>query len=143
MVGVRDRSQRLPLLGPAPFWLVNGDVYCEFAFPPRELSPNILAHLVLVPNPPQHAAGDFNLDGSRVLLAGGERLTYSGLGLISPRLFDNLEPGRFPLAPLLTEAIERGQVSGEKFTGTWTDVGTPERLASLDHELRARGQTSR
>lgn len=135
--------QALPLLGEAPFWLVNGDVYCEFAFPVRELPSHSLAHLVLVPNPAQHPAGDFGLDGGRVLLAGGERLTYSGLALISPRLFDNCVPGRFPLAPLLTSAIERGRVSGEKFTDTWSDVGTPERLESLDRVLGAKAQTSR
>ncbi len=136
-------QQALPLLGEAPFWLVNGDVYCEFEFPERELAPGVLAHLLLVRNPSHHRDGDFDLDRGHVLLDGGERLTYAGVALISPRLFDNLEAGRFPLAPLLTRAIEHGRVTGEKFAGTWTDVGTPERLELLDRMLRAKGQTSR
>lgn len=121
----------LPLLGPSPFWVVNGDVYCAFAFDQRRLPAGVLAHLVLVPNPPQHPAGDFVLRGGLVGGGGGERLTYSGIAILHPDLFTGCQPGRFPLAPLLRAAMARGAVTGELFTGLWSDVGTPERLAAL------------
>lgn len=122
----------LALLGPKPFWAVNADVFCDFRFSRRELPAGILAHLVLVPNPPQHPRGDFVLREGMVHDGAGERLTYSGLSILHPKLFDGCIPGRFPLAPLLSRAMRHGAVSGERHDGLWSDVGTPERLAALD-----------
>ncbi len=124
-------ERALPLLGAEPFWLVNGDVFCEYPFAPRPLAGGALAHLVLVPNPPQHAGGDFALVAGRVTNATVGRLTYSGLAIIDPRLLAGCKPGRFPLAPLLRVAADRGEVTGELFAGLWSDVGTPGRLAQL------------
>jgi MurNAc alpha-1-phosphate uridylyltransferase len=121
----------LPLLGAEPFWLANADVFCEYRYAIRPLAEGVLAHLVLVPNPPHHPAGDFGLVAGRVTNLSADRHTYSGLAIIHPRLFAGCEPGRFPLAPLLRAAAERRAVTGELFTGTWNDVGTPERLAAL------------
>lgn len=124
-------GRALPLLGAEPFWLVNGDVYCEYAFAVRPLAPGALAHLVLVPNPPQHPAGDFTLADGLVGNGATDRLTYAGLAIVDPRLLAGVPPGRFPLAPLLREAAARGAVTGERYDGPWSDVGTPERLAAL------------
>lgn len=121
----------LPLLGPEPFWLVNGDVFCDYAFTPRGLAAGALAHLVLVANPAHHPAGDFALIDGQVATAVTPRLTYAGIAVLDPRLFEGCSPGRFPLAPLLRSAADRGAVTGECFTGCWSDVGTPERLAAL------------
>lgn len=128
----------LRLLGPEPFWVVNGDISCDFAFAPRELPGDTLAHLVLVPNPEHHPGGDFVLRDGRI--AGADtpesaRLTFAGISILRPALFRAARPGRFPLAPLLRAAAEHEQVSGEIHGGRWTDVGTPERLRQLDTEL--------
>jgi MurNAc alpha-1-phosphate uridylyltransferase len=127
----------LPLIESDPFLVVNGDVWTDFPFErlPRTLAG--LAHLVLVNNPTHHPAGDFVLAGERVAMEGGPRLTFSGIGLYARALFADCRPGRFPLAPILRAAMARGLVSGEHYRGRWLDVGTPERLASLDRELRA------
>jgi MurNAc alpha-1-phosphate uridylyltransferase len=131
------------LLGQSPFLVVNGDIWCDFDYAPlarRTLGPSILAHLVLVPNPPQHPGGDFALAGERVVEADGARLTFSGIGVYRPQLFSGVSPGaKAKLAPLLRAAIGGGAVTGERFAGEWHDVGTPERLAALDRELAARG----
>ena len=121
----------LPLLGDGPFWVINGDVFCEYSFAPRALPAGLLAHLILVPNPAHHPDGDFGFRDGLVTDGGAARLTYSGLSILHPALFSGCTPGRFPLAPLLRQAIARGAVTGERFTGTWSDVGTPERLAEL------------
>jgi MurNAc alpha-1-phosphate uridylyltransferase len=124
-------ERALPLLGTEPFWLVNGDVFCDYPFRALALPPGTLAHLVLVPNPPQHPGGDFALLAGRVSNAAAGRLTYSGLAVVDPRLLAGSRPGRFPLAPLLRAAADRGEITGECFAGPWSDVGTPERLAQL------------
>lgn len=126
----------LPLLGPAPFLVVNGDIWTDFSYAGLPAVPAGLAHLVLVDNPPQHPDGDFVLAGDgRVSAAGAPRLTFSGIGVYRPELFAGCRPGRFPLAPLLRTAMAAGQVSGEHYDGAWVDVGTPERLAALERRL--------
>jgi len=126
----------LPLLGTSPFLLVNGDVHADIDFASLRLRPGDLAQLVLVPNPPQHPDGDFRLDPQGRIQAGtGEQLTYSGVGVFDPALFDGCEPGRFPLLPLLLKARAAGRLGGQKHTGHWLDIGTPDRLARLDAEL--------
>lgn len=132
----------LSLLGPEPFWVVNGDISCDFQFAARALPAGILAHLALVPNPQHHPGGDFVLRGERIVNPGPAdtaKLTFAGISILAPALFSPGQSGRFPLAPLLRVAAERGQVSGEFYSGRWTDVGTPERLRQLDIELRQSG----
>ena len=132
-------AHALPLLGDAPFLVVNADVYSDFDFAPLarlELGGR-LAHLVLVDNPAQHPRGDFALEAGRVRVRGAALLTYSGVGVYAPRLFSGLAPGaKQPLAPLLRAAMAAQRVSGEHYRGRWHDIGTVERLRALDAELR-------
>ena len=135
----------LPLLGDAPFAVVNGDVYCEYDFArlaaaARRLSadPAVDAHLVLVDNPTHNPGGDFALRDGRLVEASA-RLTFSGLGVYRPALFQGITAGsRAALAPLLRAALARGRVSAEHFAGYWLNVGTPQRLAELGARLRER-----
>ncbi|MBI1423387.1 MAG: NTP transferase domain-containing protein [Gammaproteobacteria bacterium] len=129
--------QALPVLGDAPFVLVNGDIWTDYDFAqlPRALTGK--AHLVLVDNPTHHPAGDFALQ-SHILKNNGDRLTYSGIGVYSPSLFAGLAPGVRPLAPLLRAAIDEGAVHGEWYRGQWWDIGTPDRLRQLDQFLQQR-----
>ena len=129
--------QALPLLGEAPFLLVNGDVWCEIE--PAWLAPldGDLARLVLVNNPAHHSNGDFHLDQAGRVQAGGQpMLTFAGVSLLDPALVADQPPGAFKLAPLLFEAINAGRVAGHHHQGHWVDVGTPARLRELDAWLR-------
>ncbi|MEN8405975.1 N-acetylmuramate alpha-1-phosphate uridylyltransferase MurU [Acinetobacter seifertii] len=132
----------LPLLGTDPFILVNGDVWTTLDFEAlRDIKLNDdLAHLVLVDNPKQHPEGDFTLLDGRAFAfdqdVKGENLTFSGVSVIHPKLFDGLEPGKRPLAPLLKQSMQNQKVSAEKLKGAWVDVGTPERLMELDLQIR-------
>ncbi len=120
----------LALLGDAPFIATNADIYTDFDYA-RLAPPQGLAHLVLIDNPPHHPRGDFAFDGKRVHVCGSPRLTFAGIGVYRPELTEHLPDGRYPLAPILKEAMDFGIVTGEHFRGAWTDVGTPERLAHL------------
>ncbi len=129
--------QALPWLGTEPFLLVNGDVFADVDFTALLLSPGDLGQLVLVPNPPHHVKGDFGLKDDRIVADGGEMLTFSGISILHPALFEGCQPGRFPLAPLLFAARDAGRLGGQRHVGQWIDVGTPERLADLDAFLTA------
>jgi MurNAc alpha-1-phosphate uridylyltransferase len=117
--------------------VVNGDVWTDLDFGQLALERDAQAHLVLVPNPPQHPRGDFALQAERVTQQEAGRFTYSGIGLYRPEFFSGCTAGKFPLLPLLTRAIAAGQVRGHLYPGQWWDVGTPQRLAQLDQRLRA------
>lgn len=127
----------LEWLGPGPFLVVNGDVWTDFDFSQLSFDAGALARIVLVANPPQHPRGDFGFDGRDVEESERNRHTYSGIGLYRPELFEGCTAGRFPLLPLLRRAIAGRRLRGLIHTGRWHDVGTPERLAALDAELRA------
>ena len=137
----------LPLLGSEPFIAVNGDIWTDTDFAALPAEPAGLAHLLLVDNPPQHPAGDFALDARGIVHSdGADRLTFSGIGVYRHTLLQNwraaigdapgaeMKPPRFKLAPLLRAAMAKGQISGSHYRGTWTDVGTPQRLAQLAPE---------
>ena len=136
-------AQARALLGAAPFLLLNADIWCDYDFSRLhdfELGER-LAHLVLVPNPPQHPAGDFTLDGGVIGNAPAPRYTYAGIAVLAPRLVAGIAAGqKAPLAPLWRAAAERGAVSGELYRGCWSDVGAPERLARLEAELQVRAE---
>ena len=129
-------ANALPLLGEAPFLVINGDVFCDWDVARARDFGATLAHLVLVPNPPQHSAGDFALVDEQVCSEGAMRHTFSGIGIYQPAFFAGVRRGeQAKLAPLLRSAMRGGQVSGEFFAGRWEDVGTPARLHALDAEL--------
>lgn len=133
----------LPLLGQAPFVVVNGDVWIDYPFEQLAaytLQPDEVAHLVMVSNPPQHPRGDFQLDDAGWLgfLPEGEiGWTYTGVGIYAPAFFAGTQEGKVPLRPLLDAAIGQGRLGGEIYAGQWQDVGTPERLRDLDVSIRA------
>jgi MurNAc alpha-1-phosphate uridylyltransferase len=126
-----------------PFLVLNADVWTTAALP-RAPQDGRLAHLLLVPNPPQHPRGDFGLECGELRLTGPSRLTFSGIASYHPRLFEGLVPGQRSLRPVLDAAAMAGLVSAELATGEWVDVGTPERLAALDAALGVdcRGQAT-
>jgi len=117
----------LPLLGRNPFLVVNSDIWTDYPFEPKELSTTQDAHLVLVTNPPHNKNGDFYLNAKKLTPAGEQKLTFSGISYLHPRLFEAISETSFPLAPLLRKKIEQGRVSGEHYLGPWFDIGTVER----------------
>lgn len=131
----------LPLLGEQPFVVLNGDIWTDYDFSTLRRPLAGLAHLVMVDNPPHHpAGGDFVLSGGQVRddESGAAKLTYSGISVLDPRLFVGCVAGAFKLAPLLRQAMAKGQVSGEHLRGRWVDVGTLERLAQVEQWLEER-----
>lgn len=125
----------LPMLGSAPFLVINGDVWTNYSFSRLRAVKCDWAHLVMVPNPVHNPGGDFALDCGRIRETGDARLTFSGIGVYNPRLFGSCKPGKFSVVPLLKTAMTDHLVTGELFAGAWDDIGTPERLDTLNQAL--------
>jgi len=152
--GVR---QALPLLEtcgePAVFLAVSGDVYSDFDYARLDTRAEVLAaqaepgmHLVMVPNPPFHPAGDFALtaDGMLSLDDRSERLTFGNIGLYDTRMFRELPRGaKRALTPYYRDTIATRHASGELYEGKWENIGTPAQLAALDRELGGSGDGGR
>jgi MurNAc alpha-1-phosphate uridylyltransferase len=131
----------LPLLGDSPFLVVNGDIYTDFKFSDIKASVpehgEVMAHLVLIDNPPHHPSGDFSLEGARITYGDTPQYTFSGIGVYKPELFTGIAPGvKRQLSVVLRPQIDAGRVTGRHHTGRWYDIGTPERLSALDRALR-------
>lgn len=124
----------LPHLAPGPFAVVNGDVYTNFPFETLAIASGRDAHLVLVPNPPQHPQGDFGLERGLAVAAAESRYTFSGIAVYRPEFFAGCTDGEFPLKPLLLRCMAAGRCTAEVYSGRWEDVGTPQRLAALNAE---------
>jgi MurNAc alpha-1-phosphate uridylyltransferase len=122
----------LPHLGPAPFAVVNGDIYTDFPFETLRVAADRDAHLVLVPNRPQHPRGDFGLEQGLALGAAPSQYTFSGIAVYRSAFFAGCTDGVFPLKPLLLRSMAAERCSAELYTGVWEDVGTPERLQALN-----------
>jgi len=125
-------QRALPMLGTAPFLVVNADIYTDMPMPGADLDAATMAHLVLVPTPEHKARGDFDLVAGLVRNSEQPELTFSGVAIYRPEFFADCEAGRFPLAPLLREAADAGVLSGSLYAGLWKDVGTPARLDALN-----------
>ncbi|MBH3446297.1 MULTISPECIES: N-acetylmuramate alpha-1-phosphate uridylyltransferase MurU [Pseudomonas] len=129
----------LSLLGDDAFLVVNGDIWTDYDFSVLHQPINGLAHLVLADNPPHHPKGDFTLIDGKVRDGepDAQTLTYSGIAVLHPQLFDGCSDGAFKLAPLLRNAMAKGEVTGERLKGHWVDVGTYERLAEAEALIEA------
>ena len=133
-------AKALPLLGDA-FWVVAGDIYTpEFRFDggiaARFAAGDAWAHLWMKPNPPHHPAGDFAIESDgHAALAGTPRYTWASIGLYRAAMFRDIAVGtKAALRPHLDAAIGEHRITAELYTGPWTDVGTPQRLAELNDD---------
>lgn len=129
----------LPLLGDAPFWVVNADVLCDYPFERAVLGANDLAHLVLVDNPAYRTGGDFSLAAGRLRPIDGKGYTFAGIGLYHPEFFEGEKPQRQPLLPLLQRWVAVDHISAEHYRGYWHDVGTLKRLAAAQQQVGVMG----
>ena len=132
-------KKALPLIGDQPFLVVNADIYTDFNFATiknRNLN-DCIGHLVMVKNPKQHPDGDFFLQNNQIELEGKERLTFSGIAIYQPKIFEDIkiEPVA-KLAPILKKLIGAKCISGEAHQGLWFDIGTPERLNEVNLFLK-------
>lgn len=122
--------QALPLLGDAPFLLTNADVFCDYPYHTLRNKVPDSVHLVLVDNPDFKESGDFSLKNG--YLQRGSSLTFAGISVVNPCIFQACQPGFFPIAPLFHQSIDNQTATAEYYRGKWSDIGTPQRLAQAE-----------
>ncbi|HEX8009484.1 MAG TPA: nucleotidyltransferase family protein [Casimicrobiaceae bacterium] len=134
----------LPLLGEGIALIVSGDLYTEYDYARLRARAAAMAadaapphlHMVMVPNPAYHPAGDFGLADGRIVLGGAPRWTYGNIALYRTALFAELPRGeKLQMLPLYRDWIGRGWASGELYTGVWANIGTAADLSRLDRAL--------
>ncbi len=143
--GIYRALQEGYLRGDAPFIVINGDIVTDYPFINlkkiiQHWHENILAHLVLIDNRPHHPNGDFYLIQNHIYsenIINNIKHTFSGMGVYAPALFAGTHPDKFPLAPLLKNAMANQAVTGEHYAGAWFDVGTLARLAEAEAWVHA------
>jgi len=122
----------LPNLGAGAFLVVNGDIFTDFPFRQAALARDRDAHLILVPNPPQHPGGDFGMAQGLALPSAAVQYTFAGIAVYRRQFFANCVDGVFPLKPLLLRSMAARRCSAQLYAGVWEDVGTAERLQALN-----------
>jgi len=129
----------LPMLGDAPFLLLNGDIFTDLPLTavPAEPAVDADAHLVLTRKPAHREQGDFHWAAGRVTGRGGDYV-YCGIAVLRPRLFAGRAAEPFSLRDLYFESLARGRLAAQVWDGFWTDVGTPEQLDDLNRRLSNR-----
>ena len=127
----------LTIIGNEPFILLSSDVWTDFNFSDLSLDSGILAHLVLVENPEDNPEGDMFLEGNKVNTEGrGKNLTFSGLALIDPKLFEEDKLENYELwKEVLLPASQKGLVTGELFCGDLININVQEDIGRLDAYL--------
>jgi len=125
-------TKALPLLGDEPFWVINGDIFTDFELPINNLRTGMLGHLMLVPKPVYKSNGDFSLNKGRVIVSHIPKFTFGGIALYDPQIFSDKTVSRFSIVPTINALSQNKKLSGFLYDGMWEDVGTPERLGSLN-----------
>jgi N-acetyl-alpha-D-muramate 1-phosphate uridylyltransferase len=141
----------LPLLGTAPFLVLNSDSIWT------ERSSSALGRLreawdggamdCLLLLCPIHAArgydgqGDFAVSerGQLKRERGPHTCVYIGAYLVSPELFKDAPGKSFSMNALWDKAIARGRLFGLVHDGIWLHVGTPEAIPMAEAELLRAG----
>jgi MurNAc alpha-1-phosphate uridylyltransferase len=122
----------LPMLGREPFLVVNADIFTDMPLPEADFDEQTLGKLILVPTPAHKAHGDFDVVAGRLRNSEEPQLTYSGVAIYRPEFFANCEAGRFSVVPMLRTAADANLLAASEYSGAWVDVGTIERLESLN-----------
>lgn len=122
--------QALPLLGDKPFLLTNADVFTDYPYA-KLMSQSINhVHLVLVDNPAFKTSGDFAIDDKQLIA--GDALTFAGVSVVNPEIFQDCESGFYSIVPLFKACMTHNTATAEHYQGAWHDVGTPERLEAVN-----------
>ena len=141
----------LSILGPDPFFVVNGDAFWLNGPIPaldrlaHAFTDDLDAVLLVQRTAHVHAEvgfGDFTLDKWGVPRRRRERevapYIYAGVQLIHPRLLADAPQGAFSMNPMWDKAIEAGRVRAVVHDGIWVHLSTPPDLEEAEQILAAR-----
>ena len=118
----------LSFLGSDPFLVINSDIYTDCKLSSIKINQNDRGVLVMVKNPIHNLNGDFSCSNGRIIIGGTKKLTYSGISILNPVIFENLKLKKYKLIDVLVKEINRNKISAFIHDGIWCDVGDIEKL---------------
>jgi len=118
----------LSFLGGDPFLVINSDIYTDCKLSGIKINQNDHGVLVMVKNPIHNLNGDFSCSNGRIIIGGTKKLTYSGISILNPVIFENLKLEKYKLIDVLVKEINRNKISAFIHDGIWCDVGDIEKL---------------
>ncbi|GGP23453.1 N-acetylmuramate alpha-1-phosphate uridylyltransferase MurU [Silvimonas iriomotensis] len=144
-------AHALPLLGNAPFLVVNGDIFTDYDFGRLQpvladmaRNPQRTGHLVLMPKADYPTGRDLAIDPAgfaKVSEAGDVPMTFAGVAAYAPAFFADVPRNApSPLLPHFLHAMSAQHMTAEVFSGQWLDVGTVERLTTANELVRVAGR---
>lgn len=140
-------KKALPLLGPDPFFVCNGDILWQenadilSALNARFDAARMDALLMLAPRAAcsgYDGTGDFDLHADATLTrphGGAADFVFGGVQVLSPAAFDATPEGAFSLNHIYDTATATGRLYGEVLDGQWMHVGTPEGVRAAENIL--------
>jgi MurNAc alpha-1-phosphate uridylyltransferase len=141
------------LLGPDPFYVVNGDslwfdgpgqalLRLVDAFDPAEVDGVLLVHRTFQVHA-EVGYGDFAVDKLGTLRRREERevvpYVYAGVQLIAPSLLDDMPDGPFSMNRAWDRALDSGRLRAVVHDGLWFHLSSPSDLADAEHDLHMHG----
>jgi N-acetyl-alpha-D-muramate 1-phosphate uridylyltransferase len=142
-------AKALPLLGPAPFLVLNSDslwiegpqsnlVRMIGSWTPPEMD-ILLLLAASATSFGYDGFGDFSMDANGRLRRRRERevtpFVYAGVAIMKPALFAGAPAGPFSLNRLFDRAIEAGRLFGLRLDGQWLHVGTPASIGAAEERI--------
>jgi len=142
-------AKALPLIGDAPFLLLNSDTLwiegvksnlarLAAAFDPARMD----ALLLLAPTAASvgySGRGDFRMAANGQLIRRAERdvvpFVYAGAAILTPALFSGTPAGEFSLNRLFDRAAETERLYGLRLEGLWLHVGTPDAVKAAEEAI--------
>ncbi|MGN1280949.1 MAG: N-acetylmuramate alpha-1-phosphate uridylyltransferase MurU [Succinivibrio sp.] len=127
----------LPFFKGEDFLVVNGDTFIDADYSKfiRPLKEGMNARLYLVENPSHNTHGDFSLREDGVCIRGKD-YTFSGVAVYSCRGFEGQSVCRAPLLPYFESWSKEEKMEGTILDGKWFDVGTIERLNTVNEYIK-------
>lgn len=136
----------LPLLGDAPFFVINSDTFWIDGYRDNldlmtDLwSPERMDVMLLIADMRQatgyEGKGDFTMDGEGRLARVAERdmspFIYAGAAILKPEVFAGMKEEKFSLNRIFDRAIEADRLFGARLDGLWLTVGTPASIAEAE-----------
>jgi N-acetyl-alpha-D-muramate 1-phosphate uridylyltransferase len=143
-------KRALPLLGSAPFFILNGDsfftdlVESNLNRMANYWNPDKMDVLLLLADRRQSTGydgqGDFDLDKfgtiKRSIKKSEDTSIYTGTAILKPELFYEFGQETFSLNILFDRAIQRQRIFGLKLMGNWFHVGTIASLKLVEERIK-------
>ena len=122
------------LIGDDPFLILSGDLWTDYPFSRLiNYDSKKKAHLILLKKGKEKEA-DMNLKNDYIFVdKNSKELTYSGIGLINPKIYEGIKVDKLKLwKDLLLPFVSKQEISGEVYNGLALNINLKKDLEELD-----------